>query len=154
MCHAPRKEYYKKFLYEAFPVESHLDHALADHLVAEIVTKTIATKQDAVDYLTWTFFYRRLAQNPNYYNMQASAHDSCLVASMPPTHTCVSIQCGCGLRIAQGSCARIVVDDGMPSMDLTVNGRVILAFTVVMAFKHSMSSSCSPAGFITQVIGA
>ena len=73
MCHAPRKEYYKKFLYEAFPVESHLDHALADHLVAEIVTKTISTKQDAVDYLTWTFFYRRLAQNPNYYNMQARA---------------------------------------------------------------------------------
>ena len=76
MCHAPRKEYYKKFLYEAFPVESHLDHALADHLVAEIVTKTISTKQDAVDYLTWTFFYRRLAQNPNYYNMQVHAwHD-------------------------------------------------------------------------------
>ncbi len=70
MCHAPRKEYYKKFLYEAFPVESHLDHALADHFVAEIVTRTITTKQDAVDYLTWTFFYRRLAQNPNYYNLQ------------------------------------------------------------------------------------
>ncbi len=71
MCHAPRKEYYKKFLYEAFPVESHLDHALADHMAAEIVTRTITTKQEAVDYLTWTFFYRRLAQNPNYYNLQA-----------------------------------------------------------------------------------
>ncbi len=70
MCHAPRKEYYKKFLYEAFPVESHLDHALADHMAAEVVTRTITTKQDAVDYLTWTFFYRRLAQNPNYYNLQ------------------------------------------------------------------------------------
>ena len=70
MCHAPRKEYYKKFLYEAFPVESHLDHALADHLDAEIVTRNVTSQQDAVDYLTWTFFYRRLAQNPNYYNMQ------------------------------------------------------------------------------------
>ena len=36
MCHAPRKEYYKKFLYEAFPVESHLDAALADHMAAEV----------------------------------------------------------------------------------------------------------------------
>ena len=73
MCHAPRKEYYKKFLFEAFPVESHLDHALADHMAAEVVTGTVRSKQDAVDYLTWTFLYRRLAQNPNYYNLQARA---------------------------------------------------------------------------------
>lgn len=51
-------------------VESHLDHYLHDHFVAEIVTRTIENKQDAVDYLTWTFYYRRLGQNPNYYNMQ------------------------------------------------------------------------------------
>ena len=69
-CHAPKKEYYKKFLYDPLPVESHLQHFLADHLNAEIVTKTIEAKQDAVDYLTWTFLYRRLKQNPNYYNLQ------------------------------------------------------------------------------------
>ena len=69
LCHAPQKEYYKKFLMEPLPVESHLDHCLHDHVNAEIVTKTIENKQDAVDYLTWTFFYRRLPRNPNYYNM-------------------------------------------------------------------------------------
>lgn len=74
MCHGARKEYYKKFLFEPFPVESHFDHFLGDHFVAEIVTKTIENKQDAVDYLTWTFFYRRLAQNPNYYNLQGVTH--------------------------------------------------------------------------------
>ena len=73
-CHTPQKEFYKKFLFEPLPVESHLDHYLHDHLNAEVMTKTIETKQDAVDYLTWTFYYRRLAQNPNYYNLQGVSH--------------------------------------------------------------------------------
>jgi len=39
---------------------------LADHLNAEIVAGTITTKQDAMDYVTWTYFFRRLIMNPRY----------------------------------------------------------------------------------------
>ncbi|XP_069799536.1 U5 small nuclear ribonucleoprotein 200 kDa helicase [Dendropsophus ebraccatus] len=74
MCQGSKKDFFKKFLYEPLPVESHLDHCLHDHFNAEIVTKTIENKQDAVDYLTWTFLYRRMTQNPNYYNLQGVSH--------------------------------------------------------------------------------
>lgn len=73
-CQSARKEFYKKYLFEPLPIESHLDRALHDHFNAEIVTKTIENKQDAVDYLTWTFLYRRLSQNPNYYNLAGLTH--------------------------------------------------------------------------------
>lgn len=68
-CHTPRKEYFIKFLQEPLPVESQLDHSLHDHLNADVVAGTIENKQDAVDWITWTFMYRRISQNPNYYNL-------------------------------------------------------------------------------------
>eukprot|EP00052_Salpingoeca_macrocollata_P008148 m.64806 g.64806 ORF g.64806 m.64806 type:complete len:2134 (+) comp16452_c0_seq1:64-6465(+) len=74
MCQSSKKEFYKKFLYDALPVESHLDHMLHDHFNAEIVTKTIQSKQEAVDYLTWTYLYRRMTQNPNYYNLNGTTN--------------------------------------------------------------------------------
>lgn len=64
MCQQTRKDFFKKFLNEALPVESSLPSYLHDHFNAEIVAKTIENKQDAVDWCTWTWFYRRLMQNP------------------------------------------------------------------------------------------
>lgn len=40
-----RKEFFKKFLNEGLPIESHLHLSLHDHFNAEIVTKTIENKQ-------------------------------------------------------------------------------------------------------------
>ncbi|BHF63398.1 hypothetical protein SprV_0200639000 [Sparganum proliferum] len=73
-CQTGKRDYLKKFLHDPLPIESHLDHELHDHFNAEIVTKTIENKQDAVDYLTWTFLYQRMTQNANYYNLQGVTH--------------------------------------------------------------------------------
>ncbi|XP_022081843.1 activating signal cointegrator 1 complex subunit 3-like [Acanthaster planci] len=71
-----KKHFYKKFLYEPFPVESNLLDVLAEHLNAEIVAGTISSKQDAMDYITWTYFFRRLVMNPSYYKLEETDHTS------------------------------------------------------------------------------
>ncbi|XP_073959709.1 activating signal cointegrator 1 complex subunit obelus [Choristoneura fumiferana] len=71
LVHDQKKNFYKKFLYEPFPVESSLLEVLADHLNAEIVAGTVQSKQDILDYLTWTYFFRRLLKNPSYYNLES-----------------------------------------------------------------------------------
>jgi hypothetical protein len=45
LCHTPRKEYYKRFLLEPLPVESHLDARLHDTFNAEVVARTLENKQ-------------------------------------------------------------------------------------------------------------
>ncbi|UPQ98040.1 pre-mRNA splicing helicase BRR2 [Chloropicon primus] len=74
MCQTSRKAQLLKFLQEPLPAESYLDHFLHDHICAETNVKMIENKQDAVDYVTWTLYYRRLNQNPNYYNLQGTSH--------------------------------------------------------------------------------
>ncbi|KAL5705274.1 DNA helicase [Ranunculus cassubicifolius] len=70
LVHEPKKSFYKKFLYEPFPVESSLRERLHDHINAEIVSGTICCKEDAMHYLTWTYLFRRLVANPAYYGLE------------------------------------------------------------------------------------
>ena len=70
-----KKAFYKHFLHTGFPVESSLHKVLDNHLGAEVNASVITTKQDALDYLTWTFFFRRLHKNPTYYGLEISAED-------------------------------------------------------------------------------
>ncbi|KAH8735702.1 Sec63 Brl domain-containing protein [Ilyonectria robusta] len=76
-----KKDFYKHFLHTGFPVESSLHTVLDNHLCAEVSAETILTKQDALDYLTWTFFFRRLHKNPSYYGLEISAEEHNSIAA-------------------------------------------------------------------------
>ncbi|KAJ5114538.1 hypothetical protein NUU61_000297 [Penicillium alfredii] len=75
MVPAVKRDYYKKFLNEALPVESHLQIYLHDAFVTEASTRTLASTQDAVDWMTYTYFYRRLLANPSFYGLSDVSHE-------------------------------------------------------------------------------
>lgn len=75
MLPAVKRDYYKKFLNEALPVESHLGAALHDAFVSEISTQMIESADDAISWTTYTYFYRRLLANPSYYNLTDTTHE-------------------------------------------------------------------------------
>ncbi|KAM7185458.1 pre-mRNA splicing helicase [Rhypophila sp. PSN 637] len=76
MVPAVKREYYKKFLNEALPVESHLHNFLHDAFVAEVSTKMIESGEDAINWMTFTYFYRRLVANPSYYALKDKSDEA------------------------------------------------------------------------------
>jgi activating signal cointegrator complex subunit 3 len=73
LVHEPKKNFYRKFLYEPFPVESQLlkmETVLYNQLNAEVAGGSVRSKGDAVNFLTWTFMWRRLVQNPSFYGLE------------------------------------------------------------------------------------
>ena len=71
--HEPKKIFYKKFLHEPFPVESSLHLQLSGYLNAEIATGAIHNVRDCIEYLTWTYYFRRLVMNPTYYGLYSNS---------------------------------------------------------------------------------
>ncbi|KAG5518305.1 hypothetical protein PMAC_003101 [Pneumocystis sp. 'macacae'] len=71
-----KKSFYKHFLHTGFPVESSLHKVLTDHISAEIVNGIISSEQDAIKYLTWTYFFRRIYKNPTYYGLSNSSSNN------------------------------------------------------------------------------
>lgn len=71
-----KKSFYKHFLHTGMPVESALHKVLDDHICAEISAETIKSKQQVMDYLAWTFLYRRLHRNPSYYELEDASQST------------------------------------------------------------------------------
>ena len=93
LVHQPKKKFYQRFLYAPFPVESSLQPVLSDHMNAEIASGSVKTISDGVDYLTWTYFFRRLLQNPSFYGLEdASSSTVHEYLTQLVTTTCSELQ--------------------------------------------------------------
>jgi pre-mRNA-splicing helicase BRR2 len=75
MLPAVKREYYKKFFDEALPMESQLQSYFHDVFVSEISTEMISSTQEAVDWITYTYFYHRLLANPSFYGLVDTSHE-------------------------------------------------------------------------------
>ncbi len=66
-----KKYFYKKFLYEPFPIESSLHLHLTDHLNAEIVSGACTSEEGALNFLkTQTYLGIRVRKNPLFYGAE------------------------------------------------------------------------------------
>ena len=70
-----KKNFYRKYLNEPFPIESNLLSQLPDNFNAEIASGTLTDKQQCIDYLSWTYFFRRLIGNPKFYGLDIKSKD-------------------------------------------------------------------------------
>lgn len=119
-----KKAFYKHFLHTGFPVESTLHKVLDNHLGAEVSAGTITTKQDALDYLTWTFFFRRLHKNPSYYGLEISAeeHNTVAAQKMVENYMIDLVDKALG-ELAQSSC--VIYDSATGDVDPTPFGKIM-----------------------------
>merc|ERR1719330_1593004 len=148
MCQNSKKDFFKKFLYEPLPIESHLDHCLHDHFNAEIVTKTIENKQDAVDYLTWTFMYRRMTQNPNYYGMQGVSHRHLSDHMSELVETTLN-------ELEQSKCISIADDMDTSPLNLgMIAAYYYINYTTIELFSMSLKAKTKISGLIEIVAAA
>ena len=87
-------QYYLSLTNLQLPVESQLIKTLADHLNAEVVLGTVQTLTEAADWLSYTFLYIRMLQNPSLYGIQEDSlkQDPTLKARrMDLAHTAATI---------------------------------------------------------------
>ncbi|KAN0068688.1 Sec63 Brl domain containing protein [Elaphomyces granulatus] len=119
-----KKAFYKHFLHTGFPVESTLHKVLDNHLGAEVSAGTISNKQDALDYLTWTFFFRRLHKNPSYYGLEISAEENNTIAAqkMASDFMIDLVDKSLG-ELAESSC--VVFDTATGDVDPTPFGKIM-----------------------------
>lgn len=138
--HDIKKNFYKKFLYEPFPVESNLRPVIADHINAEIAAETIPTKRNLMEYLTWTYFFRRLLENPSFYGL-ADVHPENINDFLSDLVDCVVHD------LADSNCVQIIENEGTIHYESTFFGQVssyyYLSHKTMLHFQENLKFDCS-----------
>ncbi|KAI5357013.1 putative helicase, AAA+ ATPase domain, Sec63 domain, Helicase superfamily 1/2, ATP-binding protein [Septoria linicola] len=146
-----KKAFYKHFLHTGFPVESSLHNVLDNHLGAEVSAETIATKQDALDYLTWTFFFRRLHKNPSYYGLEISAEENNTIAAQQAANEFMIEMVDKSLgELADSKCISI-----MPNGDIdpTPLGKIMSYYYLSHKTIRTLTEHAKPTATFEDVLG-
>ncbi|XGW28221.1 hypothetical protein V3C99_008208 [Haemonchus contortus] len=110
-----KKTFYKRFLYEPFPVESSLLPVIANHVNAEITAGTITSKQGIMEYMAGTYLYRRLFANPNYYGLEDLSEKSLIAFLVAVVDQCVA-------DLLESKC--IIIDEETATLRSSPYGRI------------------------------
>lgn len=121
MVEESKKNFYKKFLYNPFPVESCLVPRLEDTLNAEIAIGTITSIEECLGYLDWTFYGRRIRKNPSYYGAHSNSEAEIT------EYLCQQVMDSLDVLKNHG-CIKINTDDGSNLITATLLGIVSSKF--------------------------
>ncbi|KAG9255856.1 Sec63 Brl domain-containing protein [Emericellopsis atlantica] len=145
-----KKDFYKHFLHTGFPVESSLHTVLDNHLCAEVSAETIITKQDALDYLTWTFFFRRLHKNPSYYGLEISAEDhSSIVAQELANEYMIDMVSNSLQELAESKCVEVYPNG---DVDPTPLGKIMSYYYLSHKTIRTLVAHAKPRGSFLDVM--
>lgn len=138
-----------------FKVESSLLNVLSDHFNAEIVSGTISTKQEALDYLTWTYFFRRLLVNPSYYHMEPLSNDDNEQVTLNKYLSTI-IQRSFD-ELIRATCI-FVNEDDQRTLQATVHGRIAshyyMSYKTIHMFAHQVTSTITLGELINLISNA
>lgn len=147
LVHEPKKSFYKKFLYEPFPVESSLKDQLNNHINAEIVSGTICHKEDAVHYLSWTYLFRRLMVNPSYYGLEST--DEKMLSSYLSRLVQSTLE-----DLEDSGCIKMTEENVEPMMLGTIASQYYLSYLTVSMFGSNIGPDTSLEVFMHILSGA
>lgn len=133
-----KKSFYKHFLHSGFPVESSLHTVLTDHLGAEIAGGTIISMNDAFDFITGTYFFKRIQQNPSYYGLDESSSEGLMSYLTNWIQQCIQ-------ELKDSQCVAITELGGLTSTSL---GRIASYYYLShKTIRNFISKACENADF-------